>query len=115
MLNSTKNRPGLNGLKKLKINSYTKSEINYSKSPIRSTQDAELIYKRSYQHKRTNSKRSVKKLKLVDIYNYDKNKWKELLPKKEITLENILRKDNTYSYLDKMLGDWGSKIKNKNK
>ena len=114
MQNSTQTRPGLNGLKKLKINSHNKSEINYSKSPLRSTQDAELIYKRSYQ-KPTTSKRSVKKLKLVDIYNYDKNKWKELLPKKEITLENVLRKNNTFPYLDKMLGDWGSKIKNKNK
>jgi len=108
----------MNGLKKLKINSHYNFEKNYTKSPIRSIQDAELIYKRSFKNKRNISKdeKSLgKKLKLVDIYNYDKKKWKELLPKKEISLENIFRKKNTYSYLDEMLGDWGSKIKNKNK
>ena len=80
MLNSTKNRPSLNGLKKLK--STNKFELNYLKSPMRSKRDAELCYKRSHIQKKITSKekKPVSKLKLVDIYNYDKKKWKELLP-----------------------------------
>jgi hypothetical protein len=55
--------------------------------------------------------RSIK-IRLVDLYNYDRKKWEEQnLPKQEKTLQNILVRKSTFSYLNEMLGEWGSKGK----
>jgi hypothetical protein len=100
-------------LNKLQYNS-DKFEPFYVRSPFNSHKNPTNFFKLSDKKNKNKQKEDGNKIRLVDIYYYDKKKWKEQhQPKQEKTLQNILTRNSTISYLNEMLGDSGSKGKTK--
>jgi hypothetical protein len=104
-------------LKRLKFNSNRLDPL-YARFPLNRKINASNYFNSSDKIKNINrSKESMKneeknKIRLVDIFYYDKKKWKEQQqPKQEKSLQNILIRKSTFSYLNEMLGEWGSKGK----
>lgn len=63
---------------------------------------------------KSNESANSNKIRLVDIYYYDRKKWEDRnQPMQEKTLQKILVRKSTISYLNDMLGEWGSKGKKK--
>ncbi len=63
----------------------------------------------NFTKKNSIDKKSGKKIKLVDVYTYDKNKWKGMQLTNEKALRSLLQRKDTTNYLNEILGDWGLK------
>ena len=103
--------------KRLKFNSDRLDPL-YARFPLNRKINASNYFNSSDKIKNINRSKESKeneeknKIRLVDIFYYDKKKWKEQqLPKQEKSLQNILIRKSTFSYLNEMLGEWGSKCK----
>jgi len=102
---------------KLKFNS-DKLDPFFARFPLRSKKNTSNYFNASdkikniYRSKESKENDEKNKIRLVDIFYYDKKKWEERQkPKQEKSLQNILIRKNTFSYLNEMLGEWGSKGK----
>jgi hypothetical protein len=91
---------------------YLRNRYENLKAMTENFKSGEKSNKIQFLSKRSKERDTTKKIKLVDIYYYDKKKWEDQnQPQQEKTLQNILVRKSTISYLNEMLGEWGSKGK----